>query len=116
MIAVPLCTRPSTCRNQRPQLGTSPGLPPPGRSEVTGWRRPSEVSCGLYPCSRTSPVGSGGQISPRGGRKDLAEGRAEQRHRGAEGRTRRFEQRAALAHIAHDIVDISLRDDAALAV
>ena len=28
----------------------------------------------------------------------------------------RFEQRAAVAHIAHDIVDIGLRDDAALAV
>src|SRR5439155_15231088 len=52
-------------------------------------------------------------IAGRLGRQDLAQRRAEEAHRRAEARARRFEEGAAIAHIAHDILDIRLRDDAA---
>src|SRR5438067_4370433 len=55
-------------------------------------------------------------ITGRLGRQDFAQWRAVETHRRAEARPRRFEERAAFTHIAHDILDIGLRNDAASAV
>src|SRR5690348_3657383 len=55
-------------------------------------------------------------IAGRLGRQDLAQWRAEEAHRRAKARSRGFEKGATVAHIANDVLDIGLRDDAAPAV
>src|SRR5271170_2910809 len=55
-------------------------------------------------------------IAVRLGRQDLALRRAVEAHRRPGAGTGRLEERAALAHIAHDIVEIGLRDHPAPAV
>src|ERR1051326_176600 len=55
-------------------------------------------------------------IAGRLGRQNLAQRRAVEAHRRAEARPRRFEERAALSDITHDILDIGLRDDTAPAI
>ena len=99
---VPLAARVSTRRNQRLQCGGL--LSAPSRPRVTGWRLPRSVSCAWNGISMVRPLGSAGRIG--------VERRAPDAGRARVVRPGRDQHRAALAHIARDVVEIDDRQHA----
>ena len=102
----------STMRNQRPQPGVPSAAGGRGacssRPAVTGWRWPTSEIGGVKPSSITSPVGSTGRIS-RERRAVEALGPGEVLAGGDQ-------QRPAVAHVAGDVLEIGVRQDAAALV
>src|SRR3982074_3139205 len=99
--AVPLAARLSTRRNQRLQCGGSESEP--SRPRVTGWRLPRSVSWARNAPSAIRPLGSAGRVTSAGvGPRAVGAGVV---------RPRCHQHRAALTHIARDIVEIDDRQD-----
>ena len=92
----------STMRNQWLQCGGS--LSEPSRPRVTGWRLPRSVSRGRKPAF--------GDVAARLGRQDGVERRAPDAGRARVIRPGRDQHRAAVAHIARDVVEIDDRQHA----
>ena len=102
----------STMRNQRPQPGVPSGAVGRGacssRPAVTGWRWPTSETIGRKPSSITRAVGVD--------RQDLAQRRAVEALGAGEVGAGGDQQRAAVADVAGDVLEVVVRQDAAALV